>query len=89
MSGGNLAQLRILEALDGKRRTGFQIGEAADMAVGTVYPVLRRMEAEGLITSEWHEPAMKWSANRPRYYALTDEGRHRLHVWREPYRRPA
>jgi DNA-binding PadR family transcriptional regulator len=38
---------------------------------GTLYPVLRRLEAEGLLRSSWDT-----SGNRPRkYYESTDEGR--------------
>ncbi len=38
---------------------------------GTLYPVLRRLEGEGLLTSEWDT-----SGSRPRkYYECTAEGR--------------
>ena len=38
---------------------------------GTLYPVLRRLETEGLLTSEWDT-----SGSRPRkYYESTDTGR--------------
>ncbi len=37
---------------------------------GTLYPVLRRLQGEGLLTSEWDT-----SGSRPRkYYRTTDEG---------------
>lgn len=37
---------------------------------GTLYPLLRRLEAQGLLTSEWN------TAHAPprRYYQLSDEG---------------
>lgn len=47
--------------------------------VGNVYRALRRLEEEGLVSSEWR-------ANLPgpakRTYTLTDEGRAVLELWR-------
>jgi len=44
---------------------GFRIEE------GTLYPILRRFEKQGVLTSEWDT-----SGARPRkYYVLSDEGR--------------
>ena len=45
------------------------------LAEGTIYPILNRLKAEGLLTSERVEA----EAGHPRkYYALTDAGRQRL-----------
>ena len=45
------------------------------LAEGTVYPILNRLKAEGLLASEWVEA----EAGHPRkYYSLTDAGRARL-----------
>jgi PadR family transcriptional regulator PadR len=45
------------------------------LAEGTIYPILNRLKAEGLLTSEWVEA----EAGHPRkYYSLTDAGRQRL-----------
>ena len=45
------------------------------LAEGTIYPILNRLKAEGLLTSEWVEA----DAGHPRkYYSLTDSGRLRL-----------
>jgi PadR family transcriptional regulator PadR len=45
------------------------------LAEGTIYPVLNRLKAEGLLTSEWVEA----EAGHPRkYYSLTEAGRERL-----------
>lgn len=45
------------------------------LAEGTIYPILNRLKAEGLLTSEWVEA----EAGHPRkYYSLTDAGRLRL-----------
>ena len=47
------------------------------LAEGTIYPILNRLKAEGLLTSEWVEA----EAGHPRkYYSLTDAGRERLRL---------
>src|SRR4051812_18270746 len=49
----------------------------ADMSIpeGTIYPLLSRMKAEGLVDAEWVESG----AGHPRkYYTLTQVGRSRL-----------
>jgi DNA-binding PadR family transcriptional regulator len=53
---------------------------------GTLYPLLRRLEGQGLLASEWN------TAHAPprRYYRLSDEGKRALAVlaqaWREQVR---
>jgi DNA-binding PadR family transcriptional regulator len=45
--------------------SGFEIDQ------GTLYPLLRRLESQGLLKSDW-----RIEADRPRrYYVLSDEGR--------------
>lgn len=45
------------------------------LAEGTIYPILNRLKAEELLTSEWVEA----EAGHPRkYYSLTSAGRQRL-----------
>lgn len=45
------------------------------LAEGTIYPILNRLKAEGMLTSDWVEA----EAGHPRkYYALTEPGRIRL-----------
>lgn len=55
---------------------GTQIIRASGVKSGTLYPLLLRFEAEGVLTSRWEQvdPA---AAKRPRrrYYRLTDAGR--------------
>ena len=47
------------------------------LAEGTVYPILNRLKAEAMLTSEWVEA----DAGHPRkYYSLTDAGRQRLRL---------
>jgi DNA-binding PadR family transcriptional regulator len=38
---------------------------------GALYPMLRRLEAQGLLTSEWREEEKR----NKRFYRLSDEGR--------------
>ena len=66
---------------------GYQIGrsleELADGAPlikqGTLYPLLRTMEANGLLRSEV-EPSV--TSPPRRYYTITDEGQQLLPLWR-------
>jgi PadR family transcriptional regulator PadR len=59
--------LEILRRLDSD--AGMSIPE------GTIYPLLSRMKAEGLVESEWVEA----DAGHPRkYYRLTEAGRRRV-----------
>lgn len=52
------------------------------LAEGTIYPVLNRLKAEGMLTSEWVEA----EAGHPRkYYSLTDAGRIRLRTMAEAW----
>jgi len=52
------------------------------LAEGTIYPMLSRLKAEGLLTSEWVEA----EAGHPRkYYSLTETGRQRLGVMAEAW----
>jgi PadR family transcriptional regulator PadR len=52
------------------------------LAEGTIYPILNRLKAEELLTSEWVEA----EAGHPRkYYSLTDAGRERLRLMAEAW----
>jgi len=73
-------ELAILASLWGKKLYGLEIlrrlESDADLTVseGTVYPLLSRLKALGLLESEWVES----EAGHPRkYYALTAAGRQR------------
>src|SRR6187200_2320395 len=59
---------------------GFDIMDATGLPSGTVYPALRRMEAAGLILSQWEDAVVAQREQRPlrKYYALTKLGRHTL-----------
>jgi DNA-binding PadR family transcriptional regulator len=55
---------------------GLQIVQETGLAVGTVYPILRRLETVGWVRSRW-EDIDPVTAGRPVrcYYAMTDQGR--------------
>lgn len=58
-----------------KERGGLVAGE------GTVYPVLRRLEADGLVTAAWSDEG---PAGPRKYYRITDGGRAFLaRAWEE------
>lgn len=52
------------------------------LAEGTIYPILNRLKAQGMLTSDWVEA----EAGHPRkYYALTEPGRTRLRQMAEAW----
>ena len=61
-----------------------QTDAVVDLPEGTVYPALRRLERQGLITGRWVEMAY---APRRRYYALTEDGERALTAGRREWRR--
>jgi PadR family transcriptional regulator PadR len=74
-------ELAILAALWSERLYGLEImrrlasGSGLNVPEGTVYPLLSRLKAEGLLSSEWVEA----DAGHPRkYYRLTAAGRRRV-----------
>lgn len=71
----------ILLALAQGRVYGFDIMDATGLASGSVYPALRRLEREGLVTSRWEEtdPDDR-GRGRPtrRVYRLTKAGTERI-----------
>lgn len=73
----------ILSALEAGDTHGYAIIDAIkrqsagtfDLAEGTVYPALHRLEHAGLLESSWVTPA---SGRRRRVYSLTSSGRSSL-----------
>ncbi|TQS40436.1 PadR family transcriptional regulator [Cryptosporangium phraense] len=67
--------LAVLSQL-GERRYGYELRQSlAEQGLtieeGTLYPLLRRLESQGVLSSEW-----RTSDGKPRrYYALNAEGR--------------
>jgi PadR family transcriptional regulator len=78
----------VLEALARGYHYGFDIMDATDLPSGTVYPILRRLEREDMVTSEWEAEGVAQSQQRPprRYYALTAEGQRVFERTAERYR---
>lgn len=73
-------ELAVLASLWEGRAYGLEILRAlktsASLAVpeGTIYPLLTRLKAEGLLSAEWQEA----EGGHPRkYYTLTEKGRRR------------
>lgn len=81
----------VLQALDQGFRYGFQIMQATELPSGTVYPLFRRLEAGGLVSSHWEDEAEAHAEGRParRYYALTREGSAALEEARSRIRQQA
>jgi PadR family transcriptional regulator, regulatory protein PadR len=67
--------LRVLLDDTAAPRYGYDLMKAARLPSGTLYPMLARLQAEGLVTSEW-EPQPQDASGRPprKYYQLTGEG---------------
>ncbi len=67
----------VLQALTQDFAYGFEIMRATRLPSGTVYPLLRRLEAAGHLASRWEEAEQAHQEGRPprRYYEATAEGR--------------
>lgn len=66
----------VVRALAAGHRHGFEVMRVSGLASGTVYPVLRRLEREGMVRSAWEGEAPAREAGRPRRrsYRLTAKG---------------
>lgn len=66
----------VLQALLHGHHHGFDIMDATDLPSGTVYPILRRLDAEGCVRSRWERDGVARREQRPprRYYELTSTG---------------
>src|SRR3954462_9514603 len=55
---------------------GFDIMEATGLQSGTVYPILRRLEAAGMLRARWEAAGNARDEQRPprRYYQITGAG---------------
>lgn len=76
-------EVLVLSTLRAGAKHGYQIaldvesgsGGAFLLQHGTLYPILHRLERDGLIRGKWTEPA---GERRRKQYALTAAGRRRL-----------
>jgi len=57
-------------------------GDRIAWSDGMLYPVLRRLETQGLIASYWQ---VAESGRRRRYYKIENDGRRELSRWREQW----
>lgn len=67
--------LRVFLADTSAQRYGYDLMRAARLPSGTLYPMLARLQDDGLVASEW-EPQSPDAGGRPprKYYRLTAEG---------------
>jgi transcriptional regulator len=76
-------ELLVLALIEDRPRHGYDIGKRIESGsngrltfrIGSLYPILVRLEDKGLITGRWVEKA---GDRRRRYYKLTAEGRKAL-----------
>ena len=80
----------VLHTIRSGERYGFQIMASTELASGTVYPALRRLEKSGLIRSQWEKPAIARAEQRPirKYYVVTADGESALVEAEKRYRFP-
>jgi DNA-binding PadR family transcriptional regulator len=66
----------VLQALSRGYHYGFDIMDVTGLPSGTVYPLLKRLDREGLVSARWEKPAVARREQRPprRYYQLTAAG---------------
>lgn len=86
-------EMLVLQLLQEKEKYGYQLicelkeksGGMFLLKEGTLYPILYRMEDDGLVVSRWSEPKGKEVSKK--YYSLAEEGRETLTLlkalWRD------
>jgi DNA-binding PadR family transcriptional regulator len=77
----------ILQVIDTGCVYGFSIMEMTGLPSGTVYPAMRRLERDELISSRWERQSIADAEQRParKYYKLTTVGRVTLEASRKRY----
>lgn len=80
---GTMQSLKVLKAfIDAANRklAGSDVMKATGLKSGTAYAILLRLEAHGMVSSEWEQlPPEELGRPRRRYYSLTAGGRARAH----------
>ncbi|MCM1103592.1 MAG: PadR family transcriptional regulator [Clostridium sp.] len=77
-------EILVLKLLEQHERYGYQLitelkeksSELFSLKEGTLYPILYRLEEEGLVTSKWSVPQGKELSKK--YYTISDAGRQTL-----------
>jgi PadR family transcriptional regulator, regulatory protein PadR len=66
----------VLQALLDGHQHGFDIMAATGLPSGTVYPILRRLDGDGVVRSRWEKEGVARREQRPprRQYELTSGG---------------
>jgi len=66
----------VLQAIARGHHYGFEVMDVTGLASGSVYPILRRLEREGLVRASWEDHAIAREEQRPprRYYELSAAG---------------
>lgn len=85
------AEFLVLAVLDGPQRHGYEIAQLIDtrsdgrlkFPAATLYPLLYKLEKDGLVEGRWVEKA---GQRRRRFYRLTAAGRAALGVRRKLWR---
>ena len=74
------ATLNVLQAIAKGYRYGFDIMDATGLPSGTVYPILGRLDDNGLARSRWEDQHIAQGRKRPprRYYEVTATGKKKL-----------
>ncbi len=77
----------VLQAVAKGYRHGFDVIEQTGIAGGTVYPALRRLERQRMVSSRWERATLARSEGRPprKYYEITKQGMAALEVALERY----
>jgi DNA-binding MarR family transcriptional regulator len=70
-----LVAFHILLALASGERHGYAIMRATDLDAGTVYRVIKRLRATGLVVASDERTMLANDDERRRYYCLTPQGR--------------
>ena len=85
------AELLVMSLLEDQPRHGYDISKliklrsdgALQFHVTSLYPLLHRLEKQGLIDGRWVE---KPDQRRRRYYSLTADGRRALHAKQQSWK---
>jgi PadR family transcriptional regulator PadR len=77
----------ILQAVESGFIYGFSIMEVTGLPSGTVYPAMRRLERDRLISSRWEKQSVADAEGRPprKYYKVTADGKSTLAGTRKRY----
>jgi DNA-binding PadR family transcriptional regulator len=80
-------RLLVLQALSTGCRYGLEVMTVTELSAGTVYPILRRFEAEGLVSASREDEADAHADGRParRLHRLTARGKSALAGAREDF----